>query len=440
MNIMIGKFGRSIPFNPASWSMFKGDAMPSHIYLQLAASHPEDTFYLFGASDFTKYKEETDSPFSDVHLPDNIIDLHHLAREELGEKYLLKEKNYTTKMLYKTPGKEPWRMVEEYVKIHDIKLDFGILMQGPDARVSIMGERIPTAKGETDKECQALMMAANYIAPIRHVLNSTMIPWVNIVDDPRYVPTQDVDVLNRPKAVLSMCNLDLKRKFMDYYTQNPAEYKEYDVLYRYIDMCKFQFASKTKYDYRNGSVTVGKKSYKKDLGMMIACNDGNGRLKILEKWVLNFKPDIKIFGVWKDEALEKYPDTFVKKAMSAMQETMWRSKYAFIPAFDKRAAFFVTPKPWEMIYYGILPFWDKNGYDTKNIYKTIPDYLKVSTPEEMWKKIEFLDNNPEEYNKLLEQIYNLLDDKYFKKEYVNEVFNPIYDHLKAAAQRSSEKT
>ena len=101
---------------------------------------------------------------------------------------------------------------------------------------------------------------------------------------------------------------------------------------------------------------------------------------------------------------------------------MWESKFTFIPCFQKRLTNFVTQKVWKMIYYGIIPFWDKNNYDTDNIYKEIPDYFKVKTPKEMWDKIEYLNLHEEEYKKYLKIYYNLLEDKYFNGDFIVDVF------------------
>lgn len=436
MNILIGKFGRSISFDKNKWSMFKGDAMPKYIYFTMAKHHPEDTFYIVGKTDFTEFKEKNSGFFAEEEVPENIIDVYNDAIAELGSKYNFGNKEYSAKMMYQIPGKEPWRCIDEYIEKHNLKFDMGIIMQGPDARVSIMGEGIKKVHDHS-QEPKCLQMAALYNGPIRHLLNKVGCPWYSIVDDPRYVPIQDIDVINHPIATLSLCNKDYHRKYMEFYSQNPEEYKEHHDMYRYIPMCKFFLSEKTKVDYHTGEVKLNKHVYKKDGGFLIACNDGYGRLNILKKWVLDIHPEVKIYGKWGDEAKAEFPNTFIEKAMVQMQEDMWRSKYTFIPAFDKKAASFVTPKPWEMIYYGIMPFWDKNGYDVDNLYKEIPDYFKVETPEEMWKKIEEMEQNHDLYLEKLNSIYECLLDKYFSDEYINEIFTKIIDRHRPAENAGS---
>ena len=57
MNIAIGKSGRSCYFNEERWSIYAGDDSPKIIYFEIARQNPQHTFYLIGASDFTKYIE-----------------------------------------------------------------------------------------------------------------------------------------------------------------------------------------------------------------------------------------------------------------------------------------------------------------------------------------------------------------------------------------------
>ena len=83
-----------------------------------------------------------------------------------------------------------------------------------------------------------------------------------------------------------------------------------------------------------------------------------------------------------------------------------------------------TQKFWKMLYYGIIPFVDKNSYDTDKILP-LPEFFRVESPEEMWQKINKLYNDKEKYAQCLNYFYSLLEDKYFNGEYIGEIFNPI---------------
>ena len=78
-----------------------------------------------------------------------------------------------------------------------------------------------------------------------------------------------------------------------------------------------------------------------------------------------------------------------------------------------------------MLYYGIIPFWCKYDYDKNNLYSEFPDFIKVETPEELVEKINYLENNPIEYHKLLNELYELLEDKYFDNRFIKELFDDV---------------
>ena len=57
--------------------------------------------------------------------------------------------------------------------------------------------------------------------------------------------------------------------------------------------------------------------------------------------------------------------------------------------------------------YGIIPFFHP-GYDTEKILP-VPDILRINSPEDMWEKIDYLEANPEEYQKVLNVLWKFFD-------------------------------
>ena len=51
----------------------------------------------------------------------------------------------------------------------------------------------------------------------------------------------------------------------------------------------------------------------------------------------------------------------------------------------------------------------------------------VLVPKEMWDKIKYLNEHPDEYKKYLKQYYDLLEDKYFNGDFIVETFKPYFD-------------
>lgn len=123
--------------------------------------------------------------------------------------------------------------------------------------------------------------------------------------------------------------------------------------------------------------------------------------------------------------MDKINAQIVPTPMVEMEDKMFNTKYTLVIPLNKKHPEFVTQKTYSMIYYGIIPFWCKTDYDTNNIYNKIPDYIKVETPEELYQKINELENNKELYKSILNQLYDLLEDKYFSDEIIYEMFDDM---------------
>jgi hypothetical protein len=114
--------------------------------------------------------------------------------------------------------------------------------------------------------------------------------------------------------------------------------------------------------------------------------------------------------------------------MSSMIDIMWRTKYTYIPYVVKDFPEFVTQKVYSMIYYGIIPFWNKNEYDTTGIYSNVPEYCKVDSPEEMWQRINELEHDADFATEIRKKLYYLLTDDLFNGEYFIHQFSPYLNY------------
>jgi hypothetical protein len=66
----------------------------------------------------------------------------------------------------------------------------------------------------------------------------------------------------------------------------------------------------------------------------------------------------------------------------------------------------VTMKVWELISNGIIPFLHPNYDDQHHI--AVPEFLRLSKPEELHERIEQLENDPVLYNKILQECQYLI--------------------------------
>ena len=109
-------------------------------------------------------------------------------------------------------------------------------------------------------------------------------------------------------------------------------------------------------------------------------------------------------------------------------------KYTFIIPIQKG---WVTAKFWEMINYGIIPF--MHPYYDQQKHIPCPDFLRVNSPEELLEKINYLEDNPEEYKKLLNELSLMLKDEYYDGTFINNLIIDGINKLKGTKRLKGEK-
>lgn len=405
MKIAIGKLGRSCYFDKKHWSIYAGDDTPLIFYRTLCEKYPEHEFYMVGPSDFQRWDKSNE-------FPKNFIDIYGECKKDMKDELEEAKKTQTA-----------WKVLVKYINDKDIKFDFGVILIGPDTPVSLMGvgQHCLTAP---DREAKALEMAANYVAPIIGVLNDQMFPWVGINEDPRYIPYNNRDIVNDEQVILTQINTQRTVTRISGYFDKALIYRRHDIKYKYAGTERIFLNDLKRYDFRDPDhIDVDGEIYQKTNDFIITVNGGGNRLEFMEKWIFNDKPDQVIYGKWSDKEKENHPDNFIQRGICEMNPLMWQTKFTFIPAFEKRLKNFVTQKLWKMIYFGIIPFFDKNGYDT-DMLEPVPSICRVETPAEMWKRIDALNKDKESYKKLLNYFYNLLEDKYFNGEFIKDMIDP----------------
>ena len=249
-----------------------------------------------------------------------------------------------------------------------------------------------------------------------------------INEDPRYMPCDTSDWLHEPIEFMCQANGDYEKEVISGYYEDSKKYKKVKRHYNYSKVETLFLSGKDykKFDFSNPEhIEFKGNTYKKDIPFMMALKGTADREPYIEKWILKNSENPKIYGpCWSDGIQSKYPGVFEDVRIADMEDKMVRSKFTFIPFFSGARTNFITRKFWNMVYYGIIPFFGIDGYDTDHVLD-IPDYFRVKTPEEMWEKIKYL-TSPEgeaDYRKYLQHYYNLLEDKYFNGEFVKELFD-----------------
>lgn len=410
MNILIGKIGRSIYFNKESRSMTSGDEEAPMMYTMLAKRHPEHTFYLAGRSDIEKVrgkKVNNLSSFFGEEEPDDIIPENIVNLFDDYNKNVVDE--------------EPHNWLYDKIIRLGLKFDLGLIYYGPMPNVGIPDKGIQRLDGSGD--AKSLEMFRLYYAPIMHTLNMTQTPWIGFCGDPKYVPSRARDMLNEPKVVMSQTSGSFPTKRITSY-EDSLNIKNVYENHVYAGIETIFMLDEKKVDWRN---------FNKDILFTIGLNGGASRDVFIRDWFLNIgRTDIKVYGEWNQEFMDKYPDIFEKKRISEVSDIFFRTKYTIIPPPHLPTGNFVTQKFWKMIYYGIIPFFHPE-YDTEKLLN-VPDIIRIDSPKQMWERIDYLENNKNEYEKVKMHLWNFIDNddlfdgsflhnqvKKYAKEYANIV-------------------
>lgn len=436
MNIAIGKFARSINFDRSKWGIIGGDEMPYVFYFEMARRYPEHDFWLIGRNSLADYRKKiapkatTAFAWGAEPVEEEPIDVIPSNLHSIWEDYAhLDPKNYKYKDLpdhWKTwvkddlgkadPDKDSphivnylnWEthMLPEILKNH--KFDLGIFIYGPISNIHIPHVSRVSDKGSKSEYTRwnvPLAMLSNYAAPMIKLCNEMGFPHIAINEDPRYLGNTFLkDLVNIEKCVLTQINKNQLRHYLD--MENPKsklkDCKKTHVKHIYAKPETIFLMNEEKIDFRE---------MEKPNKFVMTINGGWERFNIIKKWIFLHDDEVVINGKWSDDHIsdKKYKDRFIMRPIAEMEDDMWKTRYTLIAPMDNNK--FVTQKFWKMIYYGIIPFLHPD-YDNDNLFD-VPEVLRPENPEAMWKTINYLDNNPEVYAKMLQLLYDKLEDGLF---------------------------
>lgn len=357
---LCGKLGKSVKFNSDSWNSGGGDCESPELLRKMAELNPNDTFIIISRNDVDRNRDS-------LNLPSNLVDVYNGATPDEKKDY-----HYITK------------------RLKDVKIDGCFLMSGPTANCNIPEKSYKRTelKHGHKQFAKSLMVFANYVAPMYNFLNDSNIPWVMIANDPRYI-RQGNDLANQPKMIMSQYNETIRMQTFDNWEDQ--NYIKNDIKSIYAGMEKMFLIDK--------QIPT---SFKKTKKFMVVLNEGNNgavsRYTELKKYVLDYINDVEIYGKWDEETITN--DTRFKGSVkfAELQSMLGSVKYSFMISI---ADGWVTMKVWELLSHGIIPFMHPN-YDTQK-HCNLPDFIRINNPTELHDKIEFLENNPEEYTKLLKE-------------------------------------
>lgn len=402
------KLGKAIKFNENSWSAIGGDCEPKQLICSVANRNPNIEYWLLSPNDLGKFRAkqkpkvnslfgppQTDEPT----VPNNIKEFHSTMKER--------------------------KSTDESVEIiKSLDLDYIFFYTGPTSTVNIP-EYINKKDGTG--QVKSLDFFKYYAAPIIKAMNELekKVPIVGLLVDNRYIlACKDWGINNRPTYYLAQ-NTFTKE---EHYFCNPPlrDVKSITSTYEYSGIETVFLLDKKRYN------TDELFEMKKTNSFMMLQNQGKGsggmdRWNPVKEYIVDQDIETDIYGKWDDEIKEKYPKWFKGETrIETMTDELLNTKYTFCVPIKEGM---VTSKYAEMLHYGIIPFLHPS-YDTD--FNVFPEghFIRCKSPEDLKKKIEFLNANPEHYKKLF---YNLqekyLKDSYYTGEHVDNKIWEAYERV-----------
>ena len=278
--------------------------------------------------------------------------------------------------------------------------DFGIgfLAQGfANVNIPLF---LPKKKDPTGKN-MVLSMTLRYSAPMIHYLNMTKMPFFVIATDPRYCPPKMKrrDVANRPLEFISQFDAEcVFTSICEYKSEAEETPSTIPVSYTGIERINLvnepvispETERPIKFAISAMQSAYGEKTTK------------DYRFDELKKWVLD-QPDSEdyhIYGKWIEFFTKDHSQFKGLIPHTEIDATFAKTRYTLVIPIR---ANWVTGKYVEMLRVGCVPFFHPQ-YDTQ--YHTVPadHFLRVKDPADMYKKIQYLDENPEARIKLVKEL------------------------------------
>lgn len=420
MNIVVGKIGKSVLFNPKSWGSIGGDNEAPKYYENLFHRNPEHTFYIYGGNDFSRLSL---AERKRINKHGNVIDIWGgFADWRKANKSRVTERE--ANIVY----------LSEWHKENSVKMNCAVIFAGPAGTANVEGKT--TTMKQPDVIANPIEMLCKYSGPLISFLNDTETPYALIVNDPRYFPSNARDLFHRPSVVLSQYEEVAKTVTKTSYRSSDTKtvqvktaYSQMETIFL-IGLTRGGTASaiepvNTLDAFFNDSPPQPVEG-EKDINFMIVLNEGRpSRYKPLKEAILNDVQDVDIYGKWDPEVIGD--DKRFKGSISFhdLQNMLPRVKYTFCIPIKKG---WVTSKFWEMAHYGIIPFLHQT-YDEQDHLKA-PAFLKVKNSKDLFNKIKFLEENPQAYETLRASIDDMLKDGYYNGEILNDL---TMKHLKEIA-------
>ncbi len=402
------KLGKAIKFNENSWGAIGGDCEPKQLINSIAKRNPNIDYWLLSPNDLGRVRAKEKPAVQSLFGPP--VETESAAPSNVKE--------FHSTMTDRKSSDEAAQIIK------DLDLDFIFFYTGPSSTVNI-----PDFINKVDGtgRVKSLDFFKYYAAPIIKAMNELekKVPIVGLLVDNRYIlACKDWNDNNRPTYYLAQNTFTKTEEFFC----NPP-LRDIDTIestYEYSGIETVFLLDKKRYD------TDELFAMKKTNSFMMLQNQGKGsggmdRWDPVRDYIVKNDIETDIYGKWDDNLKEEYPKWFKgEKRIESMTDELLATKYTFCVPIKEGM---VTSKYAEMLHYGIIPFLHPS-YDTD--FNVFPDghFIRCKSPEDLKKKVQFLNDNPDHYKKLF---YNLqekyLKDSYYTGEHVDNKIWEAYERV-----------
>lgn len=415
MNIFVGKLGKSILFKRSAWGPIGGDNEAPLYYENLFHRNPDMQFYLLGCSDYDRLPDE------DRDRINKHGNVHNIWDDEWKE---FKKSYSGPKISCRVDFMDHWARKS---KENGLVMDAGILFAGPNATCNIPF-RVTKMKNPTEM-ANPLDMLALYAGPLVSYLNDYRVPYVLIVNDPRFFPFMAKDILHAPSSVLSQYNETITFKHRKSYTDNTviefpleARYAASETIYLMNDKSKEtpkeSFSLESFFGDEEETVTNDEHvAVEKNIKFMVVLNEGRpSRYNLLKENILDHIADVDIYGQWNKETIGEDPRFRGSVSYDELQKMLPRVKYSYCIPIKPGWS---TMKFWELLNHDVIPFLHPT-YDSQNNLNA-PEFLRVKDSKDLSAKINFLENNPKEYDLFLSRLKSMIKPEHRDGSLLNNI-------------------
>ena len=394
-NILIGKFGKHISFDSKKWGMVGGDSESAILISCMAQCYPDVNFYIASRNDYEKIDSHTKNA---INKNSNLFNVWERYDSQIDN--------------------QSW--IEHYVNSNDIKLDFGLFYGGPSSGCTIPDSMYLIT--EPDKTATPMSSSKRSVGIITKFLNDSGLPYVEIGEDPRYLPVQAKDLFNRSKRILCVKeNMTFSIEHIKNYLSrkiNETEIPCSDIGHSYMFLMNE--------DKNDLLKEPGDRKTKINVAMhCTATQDGSvDKWNLVKNFILDPFPETFIYGKWDEKIIAgEHQNQFKEIPMTHLHDVMYDTKYTLVIGGSKTWG--TQSKFWKMLIFGILPFFDP---DNENIFDA-PKFLETIDANDFIEKIKFLESNPDVYLKLWKRCQVLIhrDDLWDGSAFFNNIEREIKD-------------